>query len=172
MFLPVPDIASPNATTVNPTTNYPGVSSNSTVTDTTTSITKTTFGNLSMSSTMSTAHVQSTTKTTVSSTSTTNRLTAMPANITTTILAHMTSNIQGHFISYVAVECSLGYISVFIRRDIFTAYNIPEMALYIGKPECVLNERNGSHAWVTTAWDKCGITLEHVSPPVSFNSIH
>ncbi|XDV54372.1 hypothetical protein PO909_022673, partial [Leuciscus waleckii] len=163
------DIASPNATTVNPTTNYPGVSSNSTVTDTTTYITKTTLGNLSMSSTMSTAHVQSTTKTTVSSTSTTNRLTTMPANITTTILAHITPNIQIHLISNVAVECSLGYISVFIRRDVFVTYNIPVIALYLGKPECVLNERNGSHAWVTTAWDKCGITLQHNSTHNSFN---
>ncbi|XP_077098464.1 uromodulin-like 1 [Siphateles boraxobius] len=160
--------ASHNATTVYPTSNYPGVSSNSTATDTTTSITKTTFGNLSMSSTVSTAHDQSINKTTVSSTSTTNRLSTMPANITTTILTTMTSSI-GPLISYVAVECSPGYISVFIWRHIFIAYSIPESALYLGKPECVLNGRNGSHVWVTTAWDKCGVTLKNNSTHNSFN---
>ncbi|XP_056127525.1 uromodulin-like 1 [Rhinichthys klamathensis goyatoka] len=162
--------ASPNATTINPTKNYPGVSSNSTGTDTTTSITKTTFGNPSMYSTVSTTHVQNITKTTVSSTSTTTRLTTMPANITTTILTPMTSHTTaGPLIAYVAVECSPGYISVFIRRHIFMAYSILETALYLGKPECVLNGRNESHVWVTTAWDKCGIKLVHNSTHNSFN---
>ncbi|XP_051763823.1 uromodulin-like 1 isoform X1 [Ctenopharyngodon idella] len=165
--------ASSNATTstVNPTTNYPGVSSNSTATSTTTSsITITMIGNPSMSSTVSTAHVQSNTKTTESSTL---------ANIPTTILAPITQDtvrittfsqqIIGHLTSYVTVECSLGYISVVIRRVILQVNNINESALFLGKPECRLSGINASHVWLTTAWDKCGTTLEHNSTHNSFN---
>ncbi|KAG1970446.1 uromodulin-like 1 [Pimephales promelas] len=162
--------ASPNATTINPTTNYPGVSSDSTTTDTTTSITKTTFGNPSVSSTVSTTHVQNITKTTVSSTSTTNSLTTMPENTITTTLTPMTSHLAAApLIPYVAVECGLGYISVFIRRHILVAYSILETALYLGKPECALNRRNESHVGVTANWDSCGITLNHNITHNSFN---
>ncbi|XP_067255339.1 uromodulin-like 1 [Chanodichthys erythropterus] len=165
--------ASPNATTstVNPTTNYPGVSSNSTATSTTTSsITITMIGNPSMSSTVSTAHVQSNNKTTESSTL---------ANIPTTILAPITQDtvritsfsqhIIGHLTSYVTVECSPGYISVVIRRDVLQFNSINESALFLGKPECRLSGINASHVWLTTAWDKCGTTLEHNNTHNSFN---
>lgn len=167
--------ASPNATTstINPTTNYPGDSSNFTATSTTTSsITITMIGNPSMSSTVSTSHVQSNTKTTKSSTS---------ANIPTTLLAPVaqdavrtttfSQHIIGHLTSYVTVECSPGYISVVIRRVVLQVNSINESALFLGKPECRLSGINASHVWLTTAWDKCGTTLEHVSPPISFNFI-
>lgn len=167
--------ASPNATTstVNPTTNYPGVSSNSTATSTTTSsITITMIGNSSMSSTVSTTHVQNNTKTTGSWTL---------ANIPTTVLATITQStvrattssqhIIGHLTSYLTAECSPGYISVVIKRVVLQLNNINESALFLGKAECRLSGINASHVWLTTAWDKCGTTLEHVSPPISFNFI-
>uniref|UniRef100_A0A671LES0 ZP domain-containing protein n=1 Tax=Sinocyclocheilus anshuiensis TaxID=1608454 RepID=A0A671LES0_9TELE len=160
--------ASPTTVTVHPTTNYPGEPSDST--GTTTSST-TMFGNPTMSSTVSTTHVQH--NTTTSSTSTaTNRPTTVTTNIPTTILApttqnsvrtttsaYRTSNNPPHLISYVAVECIPGYVTVVIKRDVLHNHYIQESSLYLGKPECGLSGGNASHVWLTTSWVKCGTKL-------------
>uniref|UniRef100_A0A673MBA4 ZP domain-containing protein n=1 Tax=Sinocyclocheilus rhinocerous TaxID=307959 RepID=A0A673MBA4_9TELE len=164
--------ASPTTVIVHPTTNYPGEPSDST--GTTTSST-TMFGNTTMSSTVSTTHVQH--NTTTSSTSTaTNRPTTVTTNIPTTTLApttqnsvrttssaYRTSNNPPHLISYVAVECIPGYVTVVIKRDVLHNHYIQESSLYLGKPECGLSGGNASHVWLTTSWAKCGTKLANVS---------
>ncbi|XP_016133722.1 uromodulin-like 1 [Sinocyclocheilus grahami] len=162
--------ASPTIVTVHPTTNYPEEPSDST--GTTTSST-TMFGNPTMSSTASSTHVQH--NTTTSSTSTaTNRPTTVTTNIPTTTLApttqnsvrtttsaYRTSNNPPHLISYVAVECIPGYVTVVIKRDVLHNHYIQESSLYLGKPECGLSGGNASHVWLSTSWAKCGTKLAH-----------
>ncbi|KAL0182775.1 hypothetical protein M9458_022150, partial [Cirrhinus mrigala] len=149
---------------IHPTTNYPGVSSDSMAT-TTSSIT-----NPSMSSTVSTTHVKSNTTTTVSSTSTatnglrtvlisTPTMTLTPTTQNSVRTATRASNTTGHLISYVSVECSPGYVTVNIRRDVLKDNNIPESSLYLGKPDCGLSGADNTHVWLTTSWKMCGTTF-------------
>lgn len=172
---------SPTTVTVHLTTNYPGVSSDST--GTTTSST-TMSGNPTMSGTVSTTHVQH--NTTTSSTSTaTNGPTTVTTNIPTTTLAPTTQNSVRTATSgsqilntppdlsfHVAVECIPGYVIVIIRRGVLLNHYIQESSLYLGKPECGLSGGNASHVWLTTSWEKCGTKLAHVRPPVSLNSVN
>ncbi|RXN04379.1 uromodulin-like 1 [Labeo rohita] len=151
---------------IHPTTNYPGVSSGSTATATTTS----SITNPSISSTVSTTHVKSNSTTTVSSISTaTNGRTTVPISTPTMTLTPTTqnsvrtatraSNTTGHLISYVSVECSPGYVTVNIRRDVLKDNNIPESSLYLGKPDCGLSGADNTYVWLTTSWKMCGTTF-------------
>lgn len=172
---------SPTTVTVHPTTNYPGVSSDSTGTPTSST---TMSGKPAMSGTVSTTHVQH--NTTTSSTSTaTNRPTTVMTNIPTTTLAPTTQNsvratTSGSqilnplpdLIFHVAVECIPGYVTVVIRRGVLHNHYIQESSLYLGKTECHLSGGNLSHVWLTTSWEKCGTKLVHVSPPVSLNFLN
>ncbi|XP_067289925.1 uromodulin-like 1 [Pseudorasbora parva] len=166
---------SPNATTtINPTTNYPGVSSTASSTAKS-SITATQFGNPSMSSTH-TARPQTNTNTTGPSTATTNTLTTNTQHSTTIPITpnpfgHQGPNITGSLVSYITVECRISNTSVFIRKEGLQAYGVPENALYLGEPQCVVNGRNESHVWLTAAWDKCNTTREQNSNHTSFNLI-
>ncbi|XP_058646209.1 uromodulin-like 1 [Onychostoma macrolepis] len=153
-----------------PTTNYPGVSSDST--GTTTSST-TMSGNPTMSSTVSTTHVQHNTTTSSASTAT-NGPTTATTKIPTTTLAPTTQNsvrtttpdsqissTPPDLIFHVAVECIPWYVTVVIRRGVLHNHYIQESSLYLGKAECGLSGGNASHVWLTTSWENCGTTLVH-----------
>lgn len=172
-------MATASTQSIHPTTNYPGVSSGSTATATTTS----SITNPSISSTVSTTHVKSNSTTTVSSISTaTNGRTTVPISTPTMTLTPTTqnsvrtatraSNTTGHLISYVSVECSPGYVTVNIRRDVLKDNNIPESSLYLGKPDCGLSGADNTYVWLTTSWKMCGTTFANVSPSLSLNSIN
>ncbi|KAK2871043.1 hypothetical protein Q8A67_023570 [Cirrhinus molitorella] len=162
--------ASPTTRSIYPTTNYSGVSLDSTATATTTSP----ITNPSMSSTVSTTHVKTSTTTTVSSTFTaTNGLTTVPTNILATTLTPAAQNFVGtttqasisiaHLISYLSVECSPQYVTVFIKRIILQSNDIPESSLYLSKPECGPSGINDTYVWLTTFWKTCGTTFAHNS---------
>ncbi|KAF4108061.1 hypothetical protein G5714_010820 [Onychostoma macrolepis] len=141
-------------------------------TGTTTSST-TMSGNPTMSSTVSTTHVQHNTTTSSASTAT-NGPTTATTKIPTTTLAPTTQNsvrtttpdsqissTPPDLIFHVAVECIPWYVTVVIRRGVLHNHYIQESSLYLGKAECGLSGGNASHVWLTTSWENCGTTLVH-----------
>ncbi|XP_043105776.1 uromodulin-like 1 [Puntigrus tetrazona] len=157
------------AAIIHPTTNHPGVPSDSTGPTSSTTI----FGNSTMSSTVSTTHVQHNTTTFSTSTAANGPRTVMPNAPTTTLspmkqnslktttFGYQTLNSPPHFLPYVAVECIPGFLTVVVRRDFLHNYNIQESSLYLGTPECGLSRENATHVWLTTSWDTCGTKLAH-----------
>ncbi|XP_062391880.1 uromodulin-like 1 [Sardina pilchardus] len=59
----------------------------------------------------------------------------------------------------IAVACNPGYMSVSVARDFLRDERMSDDSLYLGLPECGVNDGNASHVLLVAAWDECDTVL-------------
>ncbi|KAJ8342562.1 hypothetical protein SKAU_G00324900 [Synaphobranchus kaupii] len=61
----------------------------------------------------------------------------------------------------ITVQCRATEIIVTVAKTFLSDNFIAESSLYLGNPECPVNDRNDSHVHLTVSWDQCGTVLDH-----------